>query len=93
LVIFRDLELKTSGKGKSLSDFECCEEHVILHNVGSVLLESLFVDRDVIVESNISGQLCAGRRGHSVRQDIEKTGFAGAGRAHNESSLTWGSKA
>ncbi len=54
LLIFGDLKLQSSSESESLTHGESCEKHVILHDVGGVLLESVSVDGNLIVEGNVT---------------------------------------
>lgn len=44
------LQFETSSEGKRLSDRESSKQYIILHDICCILLESLFVDRNLIVE-------------------------------------------
>jgi len=43
-------QFETRSEGQRLSDSESFKQYIILHDIGCILLESLFVDRNLIVE-------------------------------------------
>ena len=71
LLFITDFELETGGECESLADCKSREENIVLHDVCSKLLESLFVDGDLVIEEDVAGERGARRRSHSVSQNIQ----------------------
>ena len=69
--MLRDLELESRSEGQSLSNRESCKEHVILHDIGGVVRESVRVQLVLVVEHDVT------RHGHprlhrdSIREQVE----------------------
>jgi hypothetical protein len=72
LLLNINLELQSGGESECLTYGEGCEEDVILHDICRILLESLLVNRNLVVEENITGESGGRRRGHSISQDVEQ---------------------
>ena len=88
LLIFFCFQLKSSCKCKCFSHSEVFEQNVILHYIGTISLESVFIDRDLIVEKY-------GSRNHgiilqaelAICKYVQKTCLSSSRSSHNEGGL------
>lgn len=93
LPVVSSLELEASCKCECFSHCELCKEHIILHNISCILLESVLVDGNLIVEENIARKYCRSSRGDSISQDVKQTSLACTGTSHDVGRLAWRSEA
>lgn len=68
------------------------EEHIVLHNVGCVSGVGILVHWDIVVESDLTWQLCLVNKRNTIGKNVKQRCFTGTGGTHDVSGDTGRSK-
>jgi hypothetical protein len=88
LLFVGDGKLQARCERESLTDGEASKEDIFLLDVRSESGKGVFVHWDLVVEQDVSGDLCLIWDWNSVSQNIQERGFTGSGSSHNEGGLS-----
>ena len=87
LLLDIDLQFEPGGESYGLLDAEVGEKDIILHDVRSIVGESVLVQRILVVQHQVSSQCHALFDSDPIRKQVQKGGFTGTRRAHYKGDL------